>query len=56
MKNSDFSFLLTKYLTQYLPIQRNLSSNTIRSYRDTFKQLLQFCRDEKHIRLPRKLI
>ena len=53
MKNSDFSFLLTKYLTQYLPIQRNLSSNTIRSYRDTFKQLLQFCRDEKHINIAK---
>ena len=34
MKNSDFSFLLTRYLTHYLPVQRNLSSNTIRSYRD----------------------
>ena len=47
MKASDFSTFLTQYLTQYLPVQRNLSSNTIRSYRDTFKLLLIFCRDEK---------
>lgn len=53
MKNSDFSFLLTRYLTHYLPVQRNLSSNTIRSYRDTFKQLLEFCRDEKNINIIR---
>ena len=47
MKASDFSRFLTRYLTHYLPVQRNLSSNTIRSYRDTFKLLLIFCRDEK---------
>lgn len=47
MRASDFSTFLTQYLTHYLPVQRNLSSNTIRSYRDTFKLLLIFCRDEK---------
>ena len=47
MRSSDVSSFLTKYLTHYLPVQRNLSNNTIRSYRDTFKLLLVFCRDEK---------
>ena len=47
MKTVDFSVLLTRYLTHYLPVQRNLSSNTICSYRDTFKLLLTFCRDVK---------
>lgn len=47
MKTADFSILLTRYLTHYLPVQRNLSSNTICSYRDTFKLLLLFCRDVK---------
>ena len=56
MKNSDFSFLLTRYLTHYLPVQRNLSSNTIRSYRDTFKQLLEFFRDDKNINIIRLTI
>ena len=45
MKSLDFALLLSKYLTQYLPAQRDLSSNTICSYRDTFKLLLIFCRD-----------
>lgn len=47
MKTADFSVLLTRYLTHYLPVQRNSSSNTICSYRDTFKLLLIFCRDIK---------
>ena len=47
MKTTDFSSFLSRYLTYYLPTQRNLSSNTIRSYRDAFKLLLIFCRDEK---------
>ena len=47
MKTPDLSILLSRYLTHYLPVQRNLSSNTICSYRDTFKLLLMFCRDAK---------
>lgn len=53
MKTSDFSTLLTHYLTHYLPVQRNLSSNTIRSYRDTFKLLLIFCRDEMKLNIAK---
>lgn len=53
MKAADFSSLLTRYLTHYLPVQRNLSSNTIRSYRDTFKLLLIFCRDVKKYNIAR---
>ena len=41
-------------MTEYLPGQRNLSVNTIHSYRDTFVQLIAFCRDEKNIQ-PEKL-
>lgn len=53
MKNRDFAEYLTKYLSHYLPMQRNLSSNTIRSYRDTFKLLLIFCRDEKKLNISK---
>ena len=56
MKTVDFSSLLTRYLTHYLPVQRNLSSNTIRSYRDTFKLLLLFCRDEKKYNISKLTI
>ena len=43
MKPTDFSKHLTKFLSEYLPIQKNVSSNTIKAYRDTFKLLLGFC-------------
>jgi len=53
MKPSDFSVLLTRYLSHHLPVQRNLSANTIKSYRDTFKQLLKYCRDEKGLNITK---
>jgi integrase/recombinase XerD len=49
MKTTDFARYLTDYLSVYLPGQRNLSSHTIASYRDTFKLLLIFCEHEKGI-------
>ena len=49
MKTTDLARYLTNYLSIYLPGQRNLSSHTIASYRDTFKLLLTFCRQEKGI-------
>lgn len=42
---TDVAIQLRGFLGDYLPGQRNLSSNTIRSYADTFRLLLQFCRD-----------
>ncbi len=53
-KTVDFPYHLTKFFTEYLPIQRNLSSNTISSYRDTFRLLLMFYDTEKHIK-PNRL-
>ncbi|MGM0438738.1 MAG: site-specific integrase [Bacillota bacterium] len=53
MKN-DFPQYLTIFLSQYLPGQKNLSTNTIASYRDTFKLFLIFCEKEKRI-YPEKL-
>lgn len=48
-KPSDFSYHLTKYLGEYLPFIKNFSTNTTRSYRDTFKLLLQFFNEELNI-------
>ena len=42
MKTTDFAEHLATFLTMYLPGQRGLSPNTIMSYRDTFKQVLQY--------------
>ena len=49
MKPTDFAKHLTEYLTNYLVSQKNVSRNTILSYRDTFKLLLRYCRQVKKI-------
>ncbi|WP_373230615.1 site-specific integrase [Cohnella sp.] len=46
VKPTDFAYSLTKYLSEYLPGQQGLSSNTILSYRDTFSLLLKYCKTE----------
>lgn len=53
MKQTDFAKTLTRYLTDFLPGQRNVSPNTIKSYRDTFKQYLTFMQEEQRIRPER---
>ena len=53
MKPTDFSMLVTSFLTYYLAAQRNLSPNTIKAYRDVFTLLLRFCRDVRGIALER---
>ncbi|ETR70824.1 MAG: phage integrase family protein [Candidatus Magnetoglobus multicellularis str. Araruama] len=50
MKQTDFAKTLTRFLSEYLPGHRNVSTNTIKSYRDTFKQLLTFCNSELNIK------
>jgi site-specific recombinase XerD len=46
MKPTDFAIHLTAFLSEYLPIQKNVSRNTIKSYRDTFKLLIRFFEEE----------
>jgi integrase/recombinase XerD len=41
--------LVSKYLVDYLPIQKNLSNNTILSYRNTFMLLLTFMQQVKAV-------
>lgn len=45
MKNDDFAYYLSKFFQSYLPGIRNVSENTIHSYRDTFTKLLVYFRD-----------
>lgn len=47
--NNSFSSLLNSYLTNYLVIQRNMSFNTIRSYKCTFKLLIRYITNIKNI-------
>lgn len=53
MKQTDFAKTLMRYLTDFLPGQRNVSPNTIKSYRDTFKQYLMFMQEEQRIKPER---
>ena len=47
MKPTDFAKHLTEFLSIYLPMQKNVSSNTIKSYRDTFKLLIKYAQEIK---------
>ncbi len=49
MSVTDFSKLMTYFLTDYLPLQKNASRNTIISYCDTFRLLLIYFKDELNI-------
>ena len=53
MKPTDFAKALSHYLAVYLPGQRNVSSNTIKSYRDTFKLFLLFCKQDCNLSIER---
>lgn len=48
---TDFARLVSGFLTDYLPLQRNYSKNTILSYRDSLKLLIKFITDVKGIKL-----
>ncbi|MCL2674679.1 MAG: site-specific integrase [Defluviitaleaceae bacterium] len=47
MKTTDFAECLSTYLTMYLPGEAGLSGNTIMSYRDTFKLVLLFAKEQR---------
>lgn len=49
MKPTNFAKYLTEFLSVYLPSQKNVSKNTIYSYRDTFKLLIKYCRETQNI-------
>lgn len=50
---TDFARMVTGFLTDYLPLQRGYSKNTIFSYRDTLKLFIVFLTEEKGMSLPR---
>jgi len=53
MKPTDFAKYITEFLSIYLPKQKNVSKNTICSYRDMFKLLIYYCQNIKHIPIER---
>lgn len=42
MKTTDFAKHLSAFLGHYLPVERGISINTIKSYSTTFSLLIQF--------------
>lgn len=52
--NATFAYVLSSFLSIYLPDTKGASENTILSYRDTFSLFLIFCR-EQHGIAPEKL-
>jgi site-specific recombinase XerD len=54
MKTNDFAYLLSSFFQKYLPGNQNVSTNTIRSYRDSFTLLLTYLRDVRSL-APEKL-
>ncbi len=50
MATNDLAKQLSRFLSIYLPHERNVSPNTVSAYRDTFISLLLYLRDEKHIK------
>lgn len=51
--NNSFGTYLTRYFGDYLPRQKGVSENTIKSYRDTFVQLIEFINEKYDITCKR---
>lgn len=51
MENKNLNYYISKYFSEYLPIVKGVSHNTIISYKDTFIDLLQYCDKNKKINL-----
>jgi len=53
MNPTNFAKYLADFFSVYLTTQKNVSKNTIYSYRDTFKLLLKYCQEVKGIAIER---
>jgi integrase/recombinase XerD len=53
MIETDFARHITNFLSRYLPGQRNLSANTISSYRDAFKLFLLYSESETTLKIEK---
>ena len=40
--NKNLNYYISKYFSEYLPLVKGVSKNTINSYRDTFVSLLEY--------------
>ncbi|HWK03356.1 MAG TPA: tyrosine-type recombinase/integrase [Puia sp.] len=56
METTDFAKYLTKFFSEYLVGERGASTNTIRSYSNTFTHLLAFMDEKENIRADALLL
>ena len=47
----DFAYYLSKYLKDHLILERNMSNNTIRSYKKTFELLIDYLINKKNLKI-----
>jgi len=50
---TDFAKYLSRFLTEYLPHERNVSPNTLSAYRDSFVQFIDYMHTEKNMPVER---
>jgi len=51
--NTNFAKYLSKFLSEYLPHERNMSPNTLASYRDTFVQFINYMKEVKGLKVEK---
>lgn len=51
--NTRFAKYISKFLSEYLPHERNMSNNTIASYRDTFVQFINYMKEVKNVKIEK---
>jgi site-specific recombinase XerD len=56
METTDFAKYLTKFFSEFLVGERGASTNTIRSYSNTFTHLLAFMDEKEHIKADALLL
>ncbi len=56
METTDFAKYLTRFFSEYLVGERGASTNTVRSYSNTFTHLLAFMDEKEHIRADALLL
>ncbi len=52
-ERTDFAKQISRFLTTYLPYERSVSNNTIKSYSETFTQFVMYMRDCKSVKVEK---
>lgn len=50
-ERTDLAKYISRFLTAYLPYEKNVSNNTVKSYSESFTQFVIYMSDCKHIKV-----